>query len=394
MAITAPGGEAGTTSLQARVFLLVAATFSTIYLTQPVLPVLREEFGVDAAKASLTVSAVIFGIALATLPFGRLADRFPARPIILAGGTLASLCGFLCAATTSFPLLVAARFLQGVFVPSLTTCLVVYLVRRLPPERLNVAMGAYVSATVAGGLGGRLLAGFIHPPLHWRYAFVTASAFLLLATVDAGRWLPREEKIPDAAGKEPGFAALLSRPDLLRIFSVGAASFGAFSSVFNYLPFHLAGPPFLLPTHFITMLYLAYLVGVAIGPFAGRLGNRLGNGIAMAVGGAVFGASILLTLAPFVAAVAASLAGVCAGFFIVHTAAVGALNRKLATSRGRGNSLYVLFYYLGGTAGITASGLAYRRAGWSGVVALVAALLLIPVAAGILEARLSGEREA
>ena len=84
---------------------------------------------------------------------------------------------------------------------------------------------------------------------------------------------------------------------------------------------------------------------------------------------------------------AASLAGVCAGFFIVHTAAVGALNRKLAAGRGRGNSLYVLFYYLGGTAGITVSGLAYRRAGWRGVVALVVVLLLIPVTAGILEAR-------
>jgi YNFM family putative membrane transporter len=66
---------------------------------------------------------------------------------------------------------------------------------------------------------------------------------------------------------------------------------------------------------------------------------------------------------------------------------VGALNRKLATGRGRGNSLYVLFYYLGGTAGITASGLAYRQAGWKGVVALVVILLLIPVAAGIVEAR-------
>ncbi len=295
--------------------------------------------------------------------------------------------GFLCAATTSFPLLVAARFLQGVFVPSITTCLVVFLARRLPAERLNVAMGAYVSATVAGGLGGRLLAGFLHPPLHWRYAFVTASSFLLLATLDAGRWLPREERIPEAAGKEAGFAALLSRHDLLRIFSVGAASFGAFSSVFNYLPFHLAGPPFLLSTHLITMMYLSYLVGVAIGPLAGRLGNRLGNGVAMALGGAIFGASILLTLVPFAAVVGAALAGVCAGFFIVHTAAVGALNRKLATGRGRGNSLYVLFYYLGGTAGITASGLAYRRAGWRGVVALVLVLLLIPVAAGILEAR-------
>jgi YNFM family putative membrane transporter len=369
------------------VFLLVAATFSTIYLTQPVLPVLREEFGIDAAKASLTVSAVIFGIALATLPIGWLADRIPARPIILLGGTLASLAGFLCASTTSFPVLVAGRFLQGVFVPSLTTCLVVYLVRRLPPERLNVAMGAYVSASVAGGLGGRLLAGFIHPPLHWRYAFVTASVFLLLVTIDAGRWLPREERIPDAGGKEAGFAALLSRHDLLRIFSVGASSFGAFSSVFNYLPFHLAGPPFMLPTHLITMLYLSYLVGVTVGPLAGRLGNRLGNGITMAIGGGVFCAFILLTLLPSILAVAVSLAGVCAGFFIVHTAAIGSLNRKLATGRGRGNSLYVLFYYLGGTAGITASGLAYRHAGWRGVVSLVVVLLLIPVAAGILEAR-------
>ena len=65
MAVSGPGREVGAASLQARVFLLVAATFSTIYLTQPVLPVLREEFGIDAARASLTVSAVIFGIALA-----------------------------------------------------------------------------------------------------------------------------------------------------------------------------------------------------------------------------------------------------------------------------------------------------------------------------------------
>jgi YNFM family putative membrane transporter len=62
------------------------------------------------------------------------------------------------------------------------------------------------------------------------------------------------------------------------------------------------------------------------------------------------------------------------------------LNRKLASSRGRGNSLYVFFYYLGGTAGITASGHAYHGAGWPGVVALVGCFLLVPLAAGLLEA--------
>lgn len=374
-------------SLQARVFFLVGATFSTIYLTQPILPVLREEFGIGPSQASLTVSAVIFGISLATLPFGRLVDRFPARPIILCGGTVASLAGLLCAATRHFPLLVAARFLQGVFVPSVTTCLVVYLVRRLPPERLNVAMGSYVSATVAGGLGGRLLAGFIHPPLHWRYAFVTASILLLLATLDAARWLPRGEEPPERAEGEAGFLALLARADLLRIFSVGAAAFAAFSSVFNYLPFLLAGPVFRLPTHLITMLYLSYIVGVAIGPVAGRLGNRFGNGTTMALGSLVFGAAALLLLVPYIPAVAAALVGSCAGFFIVHTAAVGALNRKMSSSRGRANSLYVFFYYLGGTAGITVSGSAYHAAGWPGVIAVVGCLLTVPLAAGILVAR-------
>jgi YNFM family putative membrane transporter len=380
------GEEFRGTSLQARVFLLVAATFATIYITQPVLPVIRAEFGVTAARASLTVSAVIFGIALATLPFGVLADRFPARPILLLGGTAASLCGFLCAATTNFPLLVAGRFLQGVFVPSITTCLVVYLVRRLPPERLNVTMGAYVSATVAGALGGRLLAGWIHPPLHWRYAFVTTSVLLLGATLDAARWLPRDET-PSAMDDRTVFSTLLSRADLLRIFSVGAAVFGAFSSVFNYLPFHLAGPPFFLPTQWITMLYLSYLIGVGIGPFAGRMGNRFGNGWTMVAGGAVFMGAVLLLLLPSLVAIAFSLAGICTGFFVVHSSAVGALNRKVESGRGKANSLYVFFYYLGGTAGITASGQAYHFVGWSGVVAMVTCLLAIPVVAGLLEAR-------
>ena len=380
-------------SLQARVFLLVASTFSTIYLTQPVLPVLGREFGIGAAKASLSVSAVIFGIALATLPLGRLADRFPLRPILLAGGAVASLCGFLCAATESFPLLVAARFLQGLSVPAVTTCLVVFLARRLPPDRLNVAMGSYVSATVAGGLGGRLLAGFIHPPLHWRYAFVTASVLLLLATLDASRWLPRGEEAPEAGEEEAGFAALLSRGDLLRTFFAGAFACGAFLAVFNYLPFRLAGAPFHLPTHLVTLLYLSYLVGVAIGPSAGRMGNRFGNGETMALGSAVFAASALLLLLPSLPGIGAGLAGACAGFFVVHTAAVGDLNRKLVASRGRGNSLYILFYYLGGSAGITASGTAYHAWGWNGVVALVACFLVVPFAAGLLEARAGGQGE-
>ena len=95
------------------VFALVGAGFTTLYLPQPVLPQLRAEFGVDEARASLTVSAVILGMALSNLPFGALADRHPMRPIVLAGGGLVALSSLLAALSGSLGSLVTLRFLQG-----------------------------------------------------------------------------------------------------------------------------------------------------------------------------------------------------------------------------------------------------------------------------------------
>jgi YNFM family putative membrane transporter len=378
--------------LQALVFSLVWAAFTTVYLTQPVLPVIQGEFGVSAQVASLTVSAVILGMALANLPFGVLADKVPAPRLITLGGTVVVLAGFFCAWTGSLPLLVAGRFLQGVFIPCLSTCVAAYLSEALPPERLNVVMGAYVSATVAGGLSGRLLGGWIHPPLHWRYAFVTASLFLLAATWIAALHLPRPERRMMPEMQEEGFLSLLARPEIRRLYLVPFGGFFVFSSVFNYLPFYLAGPPFHASIQAITAMYLTYIVGIGIGPVAGAVSNRLGNGATMALGSVIFGAALLATLIPATWAIVAALLLVCAGFFSIHAAAAGSLNRQLTGSRGRANSLYVLSYYLGGAAGISLSGVAYGLAGWLGLTALGLATLLIPLAVGLQIRRLENGR--
>jgi MFS transporter, YNFM family, putative membrane transport protein len=246
-------------------------------------------------------------------------------------------------------------------------------------------MGSYVSATVAGGMGGRLLGGWIHPPLHWRYAFISASVLLITATIAASRWLPveKEERKPEL--QQAGFIQLLAQPSLWRVLVVAFTAYFVFSSMFNYLPFYLSRPPFSARTEVITLMYLAYLIGIVMGPVSGRLSNHMGSGATIVIGSLLLAAAVAATLVPSLAAIAASLVLMCASFFSMHAAAIGLLNRRLTSSRGRANSLYVLSYYLGGTAGITACGYAYNSYGWNGAVVLGIAVLLLPLCIGLAE---------
>jgi YNFM family putative membrane transporter len=65
--------------------------------------------------------------------------------------------------------------------------------------------------TVFGGLGDRLLGGWIHPPLYWRYGFVSASILILVATFSALRGLPRTPVVVGQREKSIRFFVLLER---------------------------------------------------------------------------------------------------------------------------------------------------------------------------------------
>ena len=369
--------------LQLIVFALVSASFTNIYVVQPVLPILQSEFAADMVLVSFSVSAVILGIAMSNLPFGFLADRYPIQPIILTGGILVAAGGLVCAVTKDLWVLIGARFMQGIFIPSLTTCLAAYLAKTLPIERLNVVMGSYVSATVLGGLCGRLIGGWIHQPLHWRFAFVSVAALTLFATFTAARGLPRTVSYTKQPDEAVGLVSLIKGHDLFLIYLCAAGSFAIFSSVFNYLPYRLAEQPFDFSTEMTTMLYLVYIVGIFIGPIAGRFSNRFGSGYTLLAGSLILGVALVLLLMPSIPAVILGLLCTCAGFFSIHAAAVGSLNRKLSSGQGRANAIYVLFYYTGGWIGITVSGFAYKQGGWNALITLLVVFLIIPLSTGI-----------
>lgn len=374
--------------LQFIVFSLVAAAFTNIYITQPVLPVLQKEFHVDIISVSFSVSAVILGIALSNFFFGFLADIFPIHPIIFVGGISISILGIICFITHNFFIFIGSRFIQGIFIPTLTTCLAAYLARTLPLDKLNVVMGSYVSATVLGGLSSRLLGGLIHPPMHWRYAFLSAAVITLISTLTAVKLLPKNSSKNKGNPKQViSFTQLIKRADLLGIYLCAMGGFGIFSSVFNYLPYRLSSPPFNLSIQLTTILYLAYIVGIFTGPIAGKISNKIGGGNTLIAGSIVLGFALILLTYPHLIFIIMGLIITCAGFFTIHAAAVGCLNSKLSEGYGRANSIYVLFYYIGGWTGITISGYIYKHFGWFAMIFVLLIFLVIPIITGILETR-------
>ncbi|EFK12201.1 conserved hypothetical protein [delta proteobacterium NaphS2] len=252
-------------------------------------------------------------------------------------------------------------------------------------------MGSYVSATVLGGLSGRLLGGFIHPPLHWRYAFFSAAALILAATLVAVVVLPRTKSVGSPANQsKSGLLSLLKRRDLVLIYSCGAGALLIFSPVFNFLPYRMEGAPFHFSTELTTLIYLVYVLGIFLGPLAGRFSNRFGAGRTLILATIIEAAALLLLLIPWVAAVIVGLLGVCAGFFTIHAVAVGLLNRKLSRNHGKANAIYMLFYYTGGWLGITGAGFAFERFSWQGVVFFVMCFLVIPLITGLSEKKAVG----
>ena len=371
--------------LQAVVFALVCAAFVNIYITQPILSVLEDQFHASILQVSFSVSAVLLGIALANLPFGALADRWPVGRLVLLGGSVIALAGLVCSLTDNLSVLIAARFVQGAFVPALTTCLAAHLARLLPAASLNVVMGSYVAATVLGGMLSRLLGGYVFPPAHWRWAFVVAAVAVVIAVLLGWRELRDAPAPPPAHRDSVTFGALLSQRSLWLSYLCGAAGQAVFSPVFNYMPYRLAEKPFELSTQQTSLVYLVYLVGIVMGPGAGRIANRYGSGRTLLGGATVLAGALLLLLVPSVTAVVVALVLVCGGFFTVHAAAVGALNRKLIHGQGRANALYVLGYYLGAWFGITWAAWVYQHGGWSALIGCAVLLVSVPFTAGLLE---------
>ncbi|HEX7004027.1 MAG TPA: MFS transporter [Trueperaceae bacterium] len=371
-------------------YLTGLAAFTGLYLPQPILPLLADEFGLEAGRAALLISVTILGIALASPLLGVLADRFGRRNILLIGSLLLGAVSLGAALSPTFTLLLGFRLAQGLLLPSLLAVGIAYVSDALPVHTMRVVAGLYIAATVTGGMMGRVVSGTFADLVGWRYGFLLSAALYLLLVPLWARLRPLRPGSGESSlrGALAGTLGHFRNRQIVAGLLIGFFLFFAFQATFTYLPFRLSRPPFEFTSSLIGLTYITYSAGVLSSTVAGPLSRVSGLGATLAIGFGLTIAGNALTLAPGLPLVLAGLLVLCFGNFLVQGLAVGHVATSAESDRAGANALYLLLYYLGGSLGAYLPGFLFPLFGYAGVIACgIVALLAGSASVLLLPAR-------
>lgn len=336
-------------------FALALASISLIgplavHLFMPVIPAVKAALGLSDALAQLTFSVALFGMALATLVYGTLSDRYGRRPVLLSGLALFLVGSALSAVANSVALLVLGRLVQAIGAGCGVT-----LVRAIAQDvygrdRLVKAIAYLTMAYTIGPMISPIVGGILIDAFGWRSVFGFALVFG--GVIALGAYLAIFESRPPSPHSRAGGNVLRDYASLF-----GHARFTAFvlQSGFltgTFLATASAASSLLKemlhrPSTEFGFYFLLFPFGFLTGNFiTSRIGNRIANETMVLAGSLLALAAVATQSSLLLGGVVTPLTLFAPGFFITMAQGISlsyaqsgamATNPKLAgTAAGLG----------------------------------------------------------
>jgi predicted MFS family arabinose efflux permease len=355
--------------------------FLSFYAPQPLLPILAAKFSTSAGSISLIITASAVGMAAFAPVAGVLADRLGRKRVIVPSALLLVVPSALAATSTSVAQLVFWRLLVGLFTPGIAVVIAAYINEEWE-QGVGAAVAAYVTGTIIGGFSGRLIAGLVATFFSWRVAFLSLALLNALGGIGVWAWLPpgrRFERARTAGDTLRSMGHHLKNPRLVATYSVGFCVLFSMLATFTYVNFYLAAPPFRLSPSALGLIFVVYLAGATATPIAGRWVDRRGHRFVLTAAFCGGVAGILLTLVHALPVILAGLALCCTGVFAAQAASTSYIGVVAREARAAAVGLYVMFYYIGGSAGAAITGHFWSTGGWPACVALIGGVQVLTI---------------
>jgi len=354
--------------------------FINLYSPQSLLPLLSKEFGATAAEVSYLITVSTLAVAV-TAPFtGAVADVLGRKRVIVAAMFVLVVPTVMVGLSNSLSWMIFWRAMQGLVLPPIFAVTVAYIGDEWPHHEATTAAGIYSSGSSVGGFSGRLITGFFADLIGWRFGFYVLAAMALIGAFGVLALLPRERKFVRSEGLLASYRQMLAHfrnRQLIATFAVGFGVLFNFIATFTYVSFHLAAPPYNLSATWLGAIFVTYLAGSALTPWAGWAVSRFGRRRFMVRVFAVWAVGAALTLAPSLTLIVVGLT-ICAACGLLSQAVSTAyvtITAKVGRSSAVG--LYVTSFYAGGSCGAAFGGVTWTLGGWPACVALVLVILAV-----------------
>ncbi len=163
-------------------FKLIAATLALglgsfmnildLTIVNVAVPTVAGDFAVTPTQGTWIITSYSVAEAIMLPLAGFLAGRFGEVRTFVAATLLFTLASLLCALSVSFPMLLAARVLQGVFGASMIPLSQTLLTTIYPPHQRGLALGIWAMTTVIAPIAGPLSGGWLIDNASWHWIFL------------------------------------------------------------------------------------------------------------------------------------------------------------------------------------------------------------------------------
>lgn len=364
------------------------ATFSSLYSVQALMPLFSQTFGVSPAESSLSLSLTTGVLALTLFVAGLMSEAIDRKQLMAASLLISAGLSVAAAFSPGWHALLAARALEGIALGGVPALAMAYLSEEMRAGDLGFAMGLYIGGSAFGGMSGRVLAGVVADIGGWRASMAVIGGLGLFCAAVFIVLLPpsRHFRPQHGLALSEHFAPIarhMRHQALPWLFACGFILMGAFVTVYNYIGYRLAEPPFDLSQSAIGAIFVVYLLGIAASALFGRLADRHGRAPVLVAALSLMSLGLLLMLPASLPFIVAGIALVTVGFFAGHSVASGWVGPLAGVGKGQAAGLYLLAYYMGSSIVGALGGVVWSRYGWPGVAAMVGTLTALGMLATI-----------